>query len=161
MLVIAAAERLGIPLLAICFGLQVLNVSRGGTLIQDIGSQVPNAIKHEQGVPRNRPSHKVRLESDSRLGKLATTNELLVNSHHHQAADAIGRDLVPVAWAADGLVEALEDPREDRFIVAVQWHPEVGWKEDFFSQQLFKLFVSHAADRATENLTSFSTQMTV
>ncbi len=157
LLVIATAERRAIPLLAICFGMQVLNVSRGGTLIQDISSQVPNAIKHEQGGPRDRPSHKVELQSASRLGKLGTTNELLVNSHHHQAVDAIGRDLVPVAWAADGLVEALEDPRDDRFVVAVQWHPEVGWEQDPFSQRLFKSFVNQVTNR-NESFGSVSTQ---
>jgi len=154
LLTIAAAERLGIPLLAICFGMQVLNVSRGGTLIQDIGSQVSKAIKHEQGVPRDRASHTVKLESASRLGKLSTTNDLMVNSHHHQAVDSIGENLVPTAWSADGLVEALEDPRDDRFVVAVQWHPELGWKEDPFSERLFKSFVSYVSQRVQSSLTS-------
>ena len=154
LLTIAAAERLGIPLLAICFGMQVLNVSRGGTLIQDIASQVTKAIKHEQGVPRDRASHNVKLELTSRLGELSTTSDLLVNSHHHQAVDAIGENLVPTAWSADGLVEALEDARDDRFVVAVQWHPELGWKEDPFSQRLFKSFVSYASQRVHSRLTS-------
>src|SRR6185295_19731442 len=82
LLVIAAAERRRLPILAICFGMQVLNVSRGGTLIQDISSQVSGAVKHEQGAPRDRPSHKVTLLGDSRLGRIATTEETLVNSHH-------------------------------------------------------------------------------
>jgi putative glutamine amidotransferase len=154
LLTLAAAERLGIPLLAICFGMQVLNVSRGGTLVQDIPSQVAGAIKHDQGAPRDRASHNVKLESASRFGKLTTTNDLLVNSHHHQAVDSIGENLVPIAWSADGLVEALEDPRDDRFVVAVQWHPELGWKEDPFSQRLFKSFVSYASQRVQSNLTS-------
>ena len=154
LLTIAAAERFGLPLLAICFGMQVLNVSRGGTLIQDIASLVPKAVKHEQGVPRDRASHNVKLEPSSRLGKLSTTNDLLVNSHHHQAVDSIGENLVPTAWSADGLVEAIEDPREDRFVAAVQWHPELGWKEDPFSQRLFKSFVSYASQRVQSSLTS-------
>ena len=154
LLTIAAAERFGIPLLAICFGMQVLNVSRGGTLIQDIASQVPNAIKHEQGVPRDRASHSLKLESASRRGRLSTTNDLVVNSHHHQAVDSIGENLVPIAWSADGLVEALEDPRDDRFVVAVQWHPELGWNQDPFSQRLFKSFVSYASQRVQSSLTS-------
>src|SRR5215211_8581140 len=70
LLVIAAAERRRIPLFAICFGMQVLNVSRGGSLIQDIRSQVPEAIKHEQGPPRNRPSHRVRLLETSKLSNI-------------------------------------------------------------------------------------------
>jgi putative glutamine amidotransferase len=144
LLIIAAAERKGLPVLAICFGMQVLNVARGGTLIQDIYSQVPEPIKHDQGVPRDRPSHKVKLLGESRLGQLAATDNPLVNSHHHQAVEGIGRDLIAVAWASDGLIEALEDPRRDRFVVAVQWHPELGWKEDRFSQRLFKSFVDEA-----------------
>ena len=144
LLLIAAAERRSLPVLAICFGMQVLNVARGGTLIQDINSQVPGAIKHEQGVPRDRPSHRVTLESGSRLSEIAGERELVVNSHHHQAVENVGRDLVVVSKASDGLIEALEDPRRDRFIVAVQWHPELGWKEDRFSEKLFKAFVAEA-----------------
>jgi putative glutamine amidotransferase len=150
LLVIAAAERKGIPLFAICFGLQILNVSRGGTLIQDINSQVVGAIKHEQGVPRDRPSHKVNLLEGSRLSEIACTDEHLVNSHHHQAVENVGRDLVAVSWASDGVIEAIEDPRRDRFIVAVQWHPELGWEEDEVSQRLFKSLVNEAADRLSK-----------
>src|SRR5215217_9551793 len=73
LLVIQAAEKKRIPLFAICFGMQVLNVSRGGTLIQDIRSQVPGAIKHEQGPPRDRPSHRIRLLENSKLSKIAGT----------------------------------------------------------------------------------------
>ncbi|HEU0252819.1 MAG TPA: gamma-glutamyl-gamma-aminobutyrate hydrolase family protein, partial [Pyrinomonadaceae bacterium] len=85
LLVIAAAERRQLPLFAICFGMQVLNVSRGGTLIQDIRSLVPDAIKHEQGAPRDRPSHRVRMLEDSKLAKIGATVDAIVNSHHHQA----------------------------------------------------------------------------
>jgi putative glutamine amidotransferase len=145
LLVIAAAERKGIPLLAICFGMQVLNVSRGGTLIQDIRSQVHQAIKHEQGAPRDRWSHEVRLLDGSYVSELAASNKLLVNSHHHQAVQMIGDNLVASAWSSDGLVEALEDPRPDKYVVAVQWHPELGWAKDPFSQKLFKSFVNRAA----------------
>jgi len=145
LLVIAAAERRGISLLAICFGMQVLNVSRGGTLIQDIRSQVHQAIKHEQGAPRDRWSHEVRLLDGSYVGELAASNKLLVNSHHHQAVQMIGDNLVASAWSSDGLVEALEDPRPEKYVVAVQWHPELGWDKDPFSQKLFKSFVNHAA----------------
>jgi putative glutamine amidotransferase len=147
LLVIAAAEAKHIPILGICFGMQVLNVSRGGTLIQDIGSQVPNAIKHEQGAPRNRPSHTVTLEGKSRLSQWSNGEEALVNSHHHQAIDTIGKDLIVTGRSSDGLVEAFEDPREDRWVVAVQWHPEMGWEGDLFSQQIFKSFIKATTDR--------------
>src|SRR5436190_18339006 len=90
LLVIEAAERRQIPIFAICFGMQILNVSRGGTLIQDIRSRMPEAIKHEQGVPRDRASHRVRLLEASKLSTIAGTLDALVNSHHHQAIESIG-----------------------------------------------------------------------
>ena len=151
-LVLAEVERRALPLLAICFGLQIWNVVRGGTLIQDIESEVPEACKHEQGAPRERRSHRVRLLQGSRLSALAAREEALVNSHHHQAIEQVGRGLRATAWAADGLVEAVEDVRPERWAVGVQWHPEIGWAVDEFATRLFASFVTavrtHAAQRA-------------
>lgn len=157
LLVIEAAERRQLPLFAICFGMQILNVARGGSLVQDIRSQVPGAIKHEQGAPRDRASHRVNLLDSSKLGRIAGTRDALVNSHHHQAIESVGADLIATAWASDGVVEALEDPRPDRFVMAVQWHPELGWKADTLSQQLFKSFVAEAATTRNSVLASLST----
>jgi putative glutamine amidotransferase len=157
LLVIAAAERRQIPIFAICFGMQVLNVSRGGTLIQDLNSQVPGAIKHEQGPPRDRPSHNIRVHENTRLSDIAGAVDALVNSHHHQAVESLGANLVATAWSTDGVVEALEDPRPDRFIVAVQWHPELGWQHDLFSQRLFRTFVNEASHAREADLTTVST----
>jgi putative glutamine amidotransferase len=145
LLIIAASERKRLPIFAICFGMQVLNVSRGGTLIQDIGSQVPEAMKHEQGVPRDRPSHRVTLSANTRLSSMTGEGAFVVNSHHHQAIETLGANLVATAWASDGIIEALEDPRPDRFAVAVQWHPELGWERDVISQRLFEAFVTEAS----------------
>lgn len=150
LLLIEAAERKQIPLFAICFGMQVLNVSRGGTLIQDIGSQVPEAIKHEQGAPRDRPSHRIRLSDTTKLSNIAGVEAALVNSHHHQAIETLGANLIATAWSTDGIIEALEDPRPDRFVVAVQWHPELGWERDAISQRLFASFVMEAAKATAE-----------
>jgi putative glutamine amidotransferase len=147
-LVLALIERRSTPLLAICFGMQILNVSRGGTLIQDIRSALPEAIKHQQGAPRDRLSHRVRLLEGSLLKELAGQESALVNSHHHQAIETVGRELVASAWTADGLVEALEDPRGDRFALAVQWHPEIGWERDHLSRAIFGRFVEAASDYA-------------
>ena len=144
LLVLAGIEARATPLLAICFGVQILNVFRGGTLIQDVPSQHPNAINHQQGAPRDRHSHRVRLLEDSMLGQLAGSESAPVNSHHHQAIETLGRELVATAWAADGLVEAVEDPRGDRFVLGVQWHPELGWERDELSKALFERFVSEA-----------------
>jgi putative glutamine amidotransferase len=150
---LAEAERLAVPVFAICFGIQSLNVFRGGTLIQDIPSQVPNAIKHEQGAPRDRHSHRVRILEGSMLGQLAESESAPVNSHHHQAIETLGRELVATAWASDGLVEAVEDPRDDRFVLGVQWHPELAWQRDPLSQALFSRFVEEARRFATSGRT--------
>jgi putative glutamine amidotransferase len=145
LLVLNEVEARALPLFAICFGMQVLNVSRGGTLLQDVGSQWVNAIKHEQGTPRDRHSHNVRLLKESVVRQLANADRAPVNSHHHQAIETLGRELVATAWATDGLVEAVEDPRGDRFALGVQWHPELGWERDKFARALFDRLVAEAA----------------
>ncbi len=150
LLAIAAAERRRIPIFAICFGMQVLNVARGGTLIQDIPAQKTDAIKHEQGTPRDRPSHNIEILPGTLLDQLCEAPKIAVNSHHHQAVDLVGENLLATAWSADGLIEALEDPRKDRFVVAVQWHPELGWETDRFSQNLFERFIKEASVKSTE-----------
>jgi putative glutamine amidotransferase len=142
LLVLEEIEKRGLPLFAICFGLQALNVARGGTLIQDISSQFVGAIKHQQGAPRDRPSHAVELRSSSLLSRLAGKERALVNSHHHQAIERVGRDLTATAWTSDGLIEAVEDSRPQRFALGVQWHPELGWKDDALSQGLFDSFIA-------------------
>lgn len=151
LLVLKTAEDRRLPLLAICFGMQVWNVFRGGTLIQDISSEVPAALKHEQGAPRDRRSHRLTLHTESVLGRLANGDSALVNSHHHQALDEIGRDLRATAWSTDGIVEAIEDTHEGRWGVGVQWHPEMGWEEDKFSSALFETFLEAARGYASDN----------
>jgi len=144
LMVLAEAEDRAMPVFAICFGLQSLNVSRGGTLIQDVGSQHPNAIKHEQGAPRDRTSHRVKVLEGSMLGQLAGSDSVPVNSHHHQAVETLGRELVATAWALDGLIEAAEDPRGDRWVMGVQWHPELAWEKDPLSLSLFNRFIEES-----------------
>ena len=150
LLVLKEVERRRIPLLAICFGMQVWNVSRGGSLIQDIVSQIPDALKHEQGAPRERRSHRVSIQPESLLRSLAEGESALVNSHHHQALERIGRGLQATAWSSDGLVEAIEDLREGRWAVGVQWHPEIDWQNDKFSGAIFSAFVE--ACSASDNV---------
>jgi putative glutamine amidotransferase len=154
--VLDEVERRRTPLLAICFGMQILNVVRGGALIQDIRSELPEAIKHEQGAPRDRRSHRVRLLEGSLIAELAGSESALVNSHHHQAVETVGRELVATAWTSDGLVEALEDPRGDRFALAVQWHPEIAWEQDDFSRAIFERFVEAARRYAGARRTQVS-----
>ncbi|MGH9947892.1 MAG: gamma-glutamyl-gamma-aminobutyrate hydrolase family protein [Pyrinomonadaceae bacterium] len=142
LLVIAAAEKRGIPIFGICFGMQILNVSRGGSLIQDIGSQVEGAIKHDQGIPLERNSHKIRIENGSLMADLAGSDEISVNSHHHQAVKAPGKGMKATSWASDGVIESIEDA-EGRPVFAVQWHPELSYGKDAFSTSLFHKFIKN------------------
>ncbi len=141
----------GLPLLAICFGMQIFNVARGGTLIQDIESTLPMAIKHQQGVPRDHRSHRVKILEGSVLSSIAGDDSAMVNSHHHQAIEKVGDGLIATAWTSDGLVEAIEDPDAGRFVMGVQWHPEIGWRNDDISKALFSKFIESAANFARTN----------
>lgn len=142
-LVLAEAEKRNIPVFAICYGMQALNVYRGGTLIQDIASQVKNHVKHQQGLPLARNSHAIRVEKGSLLSRLTKgIGKVSVNSHHHQAVKKVGKNLRATAWASDGIVECIEDTRKGRFIVGVQWHPELSWANDTLSARLFEEFVA-------------------
>lgn len=117
------ALRRGLPLLAICRGIQVLNVACGGSLWQDLPSERPTDLVHPQtGVARDYEAHGLRLEPASRLAGLLGEREVPVNSFHHQALRRVGEGLRPVGWAEDGTVEAVEGP--GRFVVGVQCHPE-------------------------------------
>ena len=115
------------PVLAICRGCQVLNVALGGTLWQDLPAQRPTGLAHTQKAPRDAVTHTVEIGSDSLLGDLlhaaGSGSTILANSFHHQAARAVPERLVPVAFASDGTVEAIELP-DRTFVVGVQWHPE-------------------------------------
>jgi putative glutamine amidotransferase len=149
LMVLKEAEQLNLPIFAICFGCQVLNVSRGGSLIQDIESQVPNAIKHSQGKPLERNSHMIAIEGDSILEGLAGkgTASAKVNSHHHQAIKQLGRDLRVAAKANDGVIEFIEDTRPERFVIGVQWHPELSSATDPLSKAMFETFVAKCAKK--------------
>ena len=143
-LVLELVEGHAMPLLAICYGMQALNVSRGGTLIQDISTQVPGALRHEQGIPRGRRSHTITLHEGGLPATLSGGETLLVNSHHHQAVETLGANLRATAESRDGLVEAVEDVRADRWVIGVQWHPEIDWGADPFSYALFEAFINSA-----------------
>jgi putative glutamine amidotransferase len=130
----AALER-DMPVLAICRGSQVLNVARGGDLVQHLPEEIGHdRHRHEPGAFSD---HDVKVAGDSRLGDLLGARAP-VKSHHHQGFGRIGDGLREVAWAEDGVVEGLEDP-EKRFALGVLWHPEEG--EDF---ALFKALVEEA-----------------
>src|SRR5204862_3987336 len=119
-LCLAEAERRRMPVLAICYGMQALKVARGGTLVQDIESQVKGSLKHEQGMPHTRSSHGLKVAKGSILAGLASVQSanggVRVNSSHHQAIGKVGKDLKATAWAKDGIVECVEDTRKGRFV---------------------------------------------
>jgi putative glutamine amidotransferase len=110
------ADALGLPILGICRGMQVLNVARGGTLVQDI----PDHRQEESGRV---PTHRVVVKEGSRLEELMGPGEHAVNSFHHQAVQELGQRLEPVAWSPDGVIEGIEAADRD-FVVGVQWHIE-------------------------------------
>jgi len=140
--VIDEAEKRNLPILGICFGMQILNVARGGSLIQDIPSQVENAINHQQGIPRERNSHSIRIESGSLIEELANSKtDVMVNSHHHQAVKVMGESLYATSWTSDGVIESVEDKRPDKNVLGVQWHPELSWESDPVSRAIFMRFV--------------------
>ncbi|MEM9627668.1 MAG: gamma-glutamyl-gamma-aminobutyrate hydrolase family protein [Pseudomonadota bacterium] len=112
------------PVLGICGGQQLLNVTLGGTLIQHIPDEVTDCLAHEQPNPRTEPGHEVAVAADTLLHRLGGgADTLSVNSAHHQAAGVVGDGVVISGYAPDGVIEAIELP-EKRFCLGVQWHPE-------------------------------------
>jgi putative glutamine amidotransferase len=130
------------PLLAVCYGAQILNVHLGGTLLQDIPSELPGAIEHSRKDDHLDASHPARLTA-GRLNELAGATEVCVNSSHHQAILAPGQGLRVVAVAPDGVVEAVEWTGGPGWIFGVQWHPE-RMSGDAFAEALFRRLVSEA-----------------
>jgi putative glutamine amidotransferase len=122
-LVEAARER-RLPTLAICRGIQLLNVALGGTLVQDIPSECPNALDHDPPTPRDARVHTVTIERGSRLASLIGTDEIRVNSFHHQSVAHVAPSLAITARSPDGIIEAVEWSTPDWLVVGVQWHPE-------------------------------------
>ena len=133
-----------IPILAICRGLQVLNVAYGGTLFQDIPTQCPSAIEHNQTLSRDMGSHWVSIRKDSLLHKLFDKSELFTNSFHHQAIKDLSPRLVATAVTSDGIIEAIESAVLKN-IIGVQWHPETMAQNDEDMQKLLQHFVREAA----------------
>jgi putative glutamine amidotransferase len=134
----------GKPFLAICRGIQVLNVALGGTLIQDIPSEVPDALEHsfERGiVERGYHAHPVKIAADSRLAQVMQTESAQANSWHHQAIKQAASTLQVTAYAPDGVIEAVEVPGR-RFAIGVQWHPEWLFEDQPEQRRLFEGLVA-------------------
>ena len=144
---IQAALRRETPLLAICRGIQALNVAAGGTLYQDLPAQAPGAIQHRQAAPRWHASHTVTVGADSRLGRILGGEQAAVNSFHHQAVKKVAPGFVATAAAPDGIIEAIENP-DLPFAVGVQWHPEGMWQRHPVMLELFTALVAAATPAA-------------
>jgi len=134
----------GVPLLAICRGLQVLNVAMNGTLHQHVPDVFGATPQHAQEDMRDARTHAVSVEPGSALARLVGGTELRVNSFHHQAIKDLGEGLTPVAWAEDKLIEAVERPGAPGFVVGVQWHPEELVEVDEAARRLFAALVDAA-----------------
>lgn len=113
-----------VPTLAICRGVQVLNVALGGTLIQDIPTQHATSTNHDQSARRAERVHDVEIEPDSMLAGIMSATAITTNSSHHQSVDRVAPSLRSVARSPDGIIEALEPLDAAWWLVAVQWHPE-------------------------------------
>jgi len=144
---IEAALAAGKPLLAICRGIQVLNVACGGSLYTHIQDQIEQSLKHDwfPKFPRDKLAHTVSLVCESKLQEIFGDADIRVNSLHHQGISQVGQGLKATAFAPDGLVEGLEVEGAD-FALGVQWHPEC-LPEDVGMQNLFKAFVAASSQQ--------------
>lgn len=131
------------PLLAICRGVQALNVAMGGSLYQDIDALHPRTLRlqHSQQAAHEQATHALTIAPQSKLGELWGNGEVWVNTFHHQAVNQAPLGFIPTAWAADGVIEAIEKPSA-RFLLGVQWHPELMARADAKSAALFSAFVA-------------------
>ncbi len=118
------ARASALPTLAICRGLQAVNVALGGTLVQDIATERPGALAHDLSERRTERVHPVAVEHGSRLARAVGATNIIVNSSHHQAIDTVAAGLRVSARAPDGIIEGAEWDRDDWWMLAVQWHPE-------------------------------------
>jgi putative glutamine amidotransferase len=118
------ARQLGLPILGICRGIQLVNVAMGGTLYQDLPSERPGTVDHNPTAERTARTHAVRLAAGSRAAAALGTTELAVNSFHHQAVRDLAKGLTETGWSEDGLIEAVESGAGEPWLLAVQWHPE-------------------------------------
>jgi putative glutamine amidotransferase len=144
--IVRLAKQADLPLLGICGGMQTMNVACGGSLIQDISSQISKPLQHRQGTPATNLSHTVTVTAGSLLRRIVRSASMRVNSSHHQSVNAVAPSLIASAQASDGIVEAIESPT-DRFFLGIQWHPEYLFDRHPLHRRLFEAFLRAA--RAT------------
>ena len=148
MALIKSAIDLKKPILAICRGMQILNVTYGGTLYQDISYAPGEHIKHYQIGSLYQATHTIKIDKNSTLFKMADKMEIeRVNSFHHQALKQVAKGLKVVATAPDGIIEAVEAENEDGiFVMGVQFHPEMMFDKSTFARGIFKKFINICID---------------
>ena len=117
------ALNIGLPVLGICGGQQLLNVVLGGTLIEHIPDEIKGLINHEQTNPRNEPSHTIKIIKNTKLYEITKAENMFVNSAHHQAVKTLGQNLIVNCSTEDGVIEGIEN-HDAEFCIGVQWHPE-------------------------------------
>ncbi len=139
-MVLKISMELDKSVLGICRGIQFINAALGGTLYQDLPVQHPSDINHHQHAPYDVPVHEVELIGNSPLYECLKTRTLPVNSYHHQAVKKTAPGVETMAFSPDGLVEAIYMPSQ-KFLWAVQWHPEFSYKTDINSRKIFQAFV--------------------
>ena len=154
MVLVDAALRRGIPIFGICRGMQVLNAAMGGTLYQDLPSQVDrDLLKHRQTTPKWQATHEIKVLDNSRIAEIMGGGTTKVNSYHHQAIKDLAEGFVVSAKSSDGIVEAMEyRDLSERWILAVQWHAEAMRQAGIEHSSLFEAHVAaaerHALSRA-------------
>ncbi|MCS6286116.1 MAG: hypothetical protein RL768_566 [Nitrospirota bacterium] len=132
-----------IPLLGICGGMQTVNVACGGSLFQDLSSQLPLALPHRQTTKAVHPSHSVKIAPGSLLRKIVAKATMQVNSSHHQSVKTVAPTLIASAIAPDGVIEAVESP-DHRFFLGIQWHPEFLFERHIAHRRLFQALLRAA-----------------
>ncbi|WP_241680238.1 gamma-glutamyl-gamma-aminobutyrate hydrolase family protein [Metabacillus mangrovi] len=140
------AEKKRTPIFAICRGIASLNTALGGTLTQDIHSQLDEGIKHHQEGSRINASHDCEIEEGSRLHSILGDTQVSINSMHHQALAHVAENLKVVARAPDGVIEAVEGTEKDWSVLAVQWHPEEMAVKYENMQRMFDVFVKECTE---------------
>jgi len=135
------ALRQDLPILGICGGAQAINVALGGSLYQDIATQLPNAQQHQQPARKHCGGHLIELQPGTLLHRILKRRTLEVNTTHHQAIRKLGKGLVINATAPDGLVEGIEST-DHAFVLGVQWHPEVLARKILLQRKIFSSFIS-------------------